>query len=55
MSIQLLEGIYIFMEKFKVNLRYKLDKYIKLNGISYEYFVKNNNLHSEDLIVNELF
>ena len=34
------------MEKFKVNLRYKLDKYIKLNGISYEYFVKNNNFEN---------
>ena len=28
------------MDKFRINLRKKLDKYIKLNGISYEYFNK---------------
>ncbi len=26
------------MDKFRVNLKKKMDKYIKLNGISYEYF-----------------
>ena len=26
------------MDKFRINLRKKMDKYIKLNGISYEYF-----------------
>ena len=34
------------MEKFKINLRKKLDKYIKLKGISYEYFVKNSNFEN---------
>ena len=29
------------MDKFRVNLRKKMDKYIKLNGISYAYFRKN--------------
>ena len=35
-----------FMENFKLNLRKKLDKYIKLKGISYEYFVKNSNFEN---------
>ena len=26
------------MDKFRVNLKKKMDKYVKLNGISYEYF-----------------
>ena len=34
------------MENFKINLRKKLDKYIKLKGISYEYFVKNSNFEN---------
>ncbi|OAT88866.1 helix-turn-helix domain-containing protein [Candidatus Arthromitus sp. SFB-turkey] len=29
------------MDKFRVNLKNKIDKYIKLNGISYAYFKKN--------------
>ena len=29
------------MDKFRVNLRKKMDKYIKLNGVSYAYFRKN--------------
>ena len=29
---------FIYMDKFRINLRKKMDKYIKLNGISYEYF-----------------
>lgn len=34
------------MENFKINLRSKLDKYIKLKGISYEYFVKDSNFEN---------
>ena len=32
------------MDKFRVNLRKKMDKYIKLNGISYKYFRKIDGL-----------
>lgn len=32
------------MDKFRVNLKKKLDKYIKLNGISYEYFNRVNSV-----------
>ena len=32
------------MDKFRVNLRKKMDKYIKLNGISYEYFSRTEGL-----------
>lgn len=32
------------MDKFRVNLKKKLDKYIKLNGISYEYFQRSDGL-----------
>lgn len=32
------------MDKFRVNLKKKMDKYIKLNGISYEYFQKSDGL-----------
>ncbi len=36
------------MDKFRVNLRKKMDKYIKLNGISYKYFRKIENLKNID-------
>ena len=36
------------MEKFRVNLKNKLDKYIKVNGITYEYFNKSHDLGSLD-------
>lgn len=38
------------MDKFRVNLKKKLDKYIKLNGISYEYFNKTDGFKSLDEI-----
>ena len=34
------------MDKFRINLRKKMDKYIKLNGISYEYFNRVDGLES---------
>lgn len=36
------------MDKFRLNLKKKMDKYIKLNGISYEYFNKTDGLKSLD-------
>lgn len=36
------------MDKFKVNLKKKMDKYIKLNGISYEYFNRMDGFKSLD-------
>ncbi len=36
------------MDKFRVNLKKKMDKYIKLNGISYEYFNKVNGVKNLD-------
>ena len=32
------------MDKFRVNLRKKMDKYIKLNGVSYQYFSRTEGL-----------
>ena len=34
------------MDKFRVNLKKKMDKYIKLNGISYEYFNRVDEVRS---------
>lgn len=36
------------MDKFRVNLKKKMDKYIKLNGISYEYFNRLDGVKSLD-------
>ena len=36
------------MDKFRVNLKKKMDKYIKLNGISYEYFNRMDGFKSLD-------
>ena len=36
------------MDKFRINLKKKMDKYIKLNGISYEYFNKVNGVKNLD-------
>ena len=42
MSIIALRKGFVFVDKFRINLKKKMDKYIKLNGISYEYFNKND-------------
>mgnify|MGYP003373853620 FL=1 len=36
------------MDKFKVNLKKKMDKYIKLNGISYAYFERSDGFKNLD-------
>ncbi len=39
------------MDKFRVNLKKKLDKYIKLNGISYAYFQRVDGFKNIDNVV----
>ena len=39
------------MDRFRVNLRKKLDKYIKLNGISYAYFQRVDGFKNIDNVV----